>query len=134
MPVHTSPRNDQDLGFDRAALLLLVGDDRELLRDIVKLFLESAPPLLKEIGDAVAVADGERVELAAHALRGAAKNFYVRKLEDAAWGLEQLGLNRNLADAVVAYAKLKAEFQKVRALLRTVVAEECHHDDSDRGR
>ena len=98
-----------------------VGDDLDLLRDIVNLFLESAPQLLKEIRDAVAVADGERVELAAHALRGAARNFFTAGVEDAALVLETMGRSRDLAHAKSACGVLATELDKLRSLLLSML-------------
>jgi HPt (histidine-containing phosphotransfer) domain-containing protein len=56
--------------LDESALLKLVGDDRDLARQMADLFLDDPEPRVNEITAAVREQDPERLRRAAHALAG----------------------------------------------------------------
>ena len=118
-----SVQNRDSAVFDRAAILDLVGGDRELLREIVALFLETAPNFLQGIRDAAARGDGIALKTAAHALRGAARNFFAPRIEQAAQVLEQMGERHALQGALSACAALAAELDTLRPLLLSMLRE-----------
>lgn len=125
LPAQTKPpQQDGAALFDQAALMRHVGDDRELLKEIVELFLETVPHLLKDIRDAVGREDDNGLRTAAHALRGAARNFYAPGVEQAALALEQMGQSRALRGASSAYAELEKELDKVRPLLQAMLPDD----------
>ncbi|MGA2000324.1 MAG: Hpt domain-containing protein [Terriglobales bacterium] len=122
MPVRTkSPPSQETLFFDAAALMHHVGGDRELLREIVEIFLATAPQMLADVRGAVVSDDCQKVEQAAHALRGAAGNFFSASVEQAALALEAMGRSRDLADAKSAFGALAAELDKLRSLLELML-------------
>jgi HPt (histidine-containing phosphotransfer) domain-containing protein len=98
-----------------------VGGDRELLREIIEIFLTTAPQMLADVRGAVVSGDSRKVEQAAHALRGAARNFFSASVEQAALVLEAMGRNRDLADARSAFGVLAAEVDKLRSLLAVML-------------
>lgn len=121
MPAQTKPPPSQELSFlDAASLMKHVGGDRELLRDIVEIFLATVPQLLTAIRSAVVSGDSQKVEQAAHALRGAARNFFSASVEQAALALETMGRNRDLADARSAFGRLAAAVDKLCSLLESM--------------
>ena len=61
--------------FDEGRLLETVGCDRELLAEIVELFLEDAPAAVERLGAALESGQSQRVWRAAHALKGSVVNF-----------------------------------------------------------
>jgi HPt (histidine-containing phosphotransfer) domain-containing protein len=122
LPVRTkSPPSQETLFFDAAALMHHVGGDRELLREIVEIFLATAPQMLADVRGAVVSDDCQKVEQAAHALRGAAGNFFSASVEQAALALEAMGRSRDLADAKSAFGALAAELDKLRSLLELML-------------
>lgn len=125
MPVHTSPLHKVEV-FNKALLLRQLGNDRELLRDIVNLFLESAPPLLSDIKKAVARVDSPSLFEAAHALRGSARNFYAHTVEQAALALEVMAQKGHFLDAENAYRTLEVALDELCCQLR----EELSRGDS----
>ena len=120
MLVHTSPLHNQDVVFDKAALMRHVDNDPELLRDIVNLFLESAPPLLADMRGAIARVDAPALFEAAHALRGSARNFYAHGVEEAALTLELMAQKGFFMDAQKAYRVLEDAVEQLSSQLRTM--------------
>lgn len=116
-PQTKSPPAQEPPFFDAAAVMRRVGGDRKLLREIIEVFLATAPPMLTEVRDAVVSGDCRKVEQAAHALRGAARNFFSASVEQAALALEAMGRSRELADARSAFGVLAAELDKLRSSL-----------------
>lgn len=122
MPVPTkSPASQETLCCDAAALMHQVGGDREVLREIIEIFLATAPPMLSDVRGAVISGDCQKVEQAARALRGAARNFFSASVEQAALVLEAMGRSRDLADARSAFGVLAAEVDKLRSLLELML-------------
>jgi HPt (histidine-containing phosphotransfer) domain-containing protein len=101
-----------------------VGGDRKLLREIIEIFLATAPQMLTDIRDAILCGDCQKVERAAHALRGAASNFFSVRVDQAALALETMGLGRELADAKSAFGVLAAEFDQLRSALERMLRSE----------
>ncbi|MBZ5512067.1 MAG: Hpt domain-containing protein [Acidobacteriia bacterium] len=122
MPPQTkSPPSQETPCFDAAALMRHVGGDRKLLREIIEIFLATAPQMLTDARDAVMSGDCQKVERAAHALRGAASNFFSARVDQAALALETMGRSRDLADAKSAFGVLAAEFDQLRSWLERML-------------
>jgi HPt (histidine-containing phosphotransfer) domain-containing protein len=115
-----SPAHAHEMVFDKAALMRQVDHDPELLRDIIHLFLESAPALLSDVRNAVDRADSPALFAAAHSLRGSARNFYAHEVEQAALTLELMAQQRFLMDAQKAYRVLDDALDKLCSLLRAM--------------
>lgn len=122
MTVQTDFSESQEiLFFDVALLMQHVGGDQELLREIIQIFLATAPQMLTDVRGAVISGDSRKVEQAAHALRGAASNFFSASVEQAALVLEGMGRNRDLGEARSAFGRLAAEVDKLRSLLEVML-------------
>jgi HPt (histidine-containing phosphotransfer) domain-containing protein len=105
------------LDFDE--LLDRLGGDRELLRDIIQLFLEDTPPRLTALRHAVAAGDARAIRAEAHALKGSAGNMSAHRLVEAAATLEDIGTREDLTKAAPAWARLEADaLQLLDALQR----------------
>jgi CheY-like chemotaxis protein/HPt (histidine-containing phosphotransfer) domain-containing protein len=66
-----------------------MGDNRDLLRDVVEFFIEDSPELLEEIHAGMEHGDGRRVQRAAHSLKGLSANLEAPGVVEAARRLEQ---------------------------------------------
>jgi signal transduction histidine kinase/DNA-binding response OmpR family regulator len=104
--------------FDEAELRARVSGDEELLSDVVRIFLEDCPARLTAITAAVERRDGEAIQLAAHALKGAAGNLAAKGLFEAARVLERLGAESRLDAAEAASRVVAAEAANVVDALR----------------
>ncbi len=89
----------QEQLFDREAALARVGDDAELLTELVRLFLDDYPESLSAIDAAVAERDPRRLEHAAHTLKGAVANFGAEAVVKEAFELERQGRAGDLSHA-----------------------------------
>jgi two-component system, sensor histidine kinase and response regulator len=108
--------DDQDVPvvLDLSALLGQLEGDRELLREMVDLFLEDSPELLSRIRDAVRRGDAADLERAAHTLKGSVSNFRARAAAHAALRLEMIGRSGDLAEAEAALADLEQELERLK--------------------
>jgi HPt (histidine-containing phosphotransfer) domain-containing protein len=107
--------------IDRTVVLDRVGGDIGLLREIVAIFLAEYPTLLAEIRESVATADAQKLERAAHSLKGAVANFAVHTATQAAYRLETIGRSSNLDAAPEALATLEAQLAAIRPALTQLV-------------
>jgi PAS domain S-box-containing protein len=94
--------------LDRGKLLHRVAGDTELLNELITIYQEEAPKLLNEIRSAICTRDGDRLRLAAHALKGSAGNFEASAVQDVAWHLEQCGRANQWHEAEAELAKLES--------------------------
>jgi PAS domain S-box-containing protein len=100
--------------FDVAAMLRNIGDDTELLEELVKLFLQRYQAMLEAIRAALADRDHAAVEQAAHALKGTASNLCASEVVLSAGQLEALGRLGALVEGPMIYTQLE------KAVLRLV--------------
>jgi len=105
--------------IDFPAVMERLGDDEELLRELVGLYLDDEGTLLAAIRDAVAAADSVGLYRAAHTLKGAVSNFCAARARQAAQDVEMAGREGRLADAPALVNALDAELVLVRAALAT---------------
>ncbi len=84
---------------DLVSLLERVEGDKELLTEMVQLFLEDAPNLLNAMRDALQRGDMEVLERSAHSLKGAASNLSAKPAAAAALKLEKDAKNNNAESA-----------------------------------
>ncbi len=88
--------------------------DRELLRELVELFLKSSPGALASLRKGVESADPKQVENAAHSLKGTLGNFTARLAAATAQELESAGRERNLERATHLLPALEQQVGQVR--------------------
>lgn len=103
--------------FDHSALVERLGDDLELVTELIELFLEESPMLLADVQHAVDCRDAKAVERSAHRLKGSVGNFGMNKTCAAALRIEVLGRMGDLTDADAAYQSLHDELRQLQAEL-----------------
>jgi HPt (histidine-containing phosphotransfer) domain-containing protein len=106
--------------FDREAALARVGDDEELLVELVKIFLNDYPQSLSAIEEAVAKQDPPRLERAAHTLKGAVANFGAEPVVRQAYALERLGKMGDLSRASESLRQLHEALHQLEYELRPI--------------
>jgi PAS domain S-box-containing protein len=109
-------------GLDAAALLDGIGDDRKLLAELVDVFLDDTPKLLRRVKRAVKSGDPKQLKDSAHALKGSVGNFESARAFEAVRRLEMLARENNLADAPEAARVLEMEIVKLCQSLRDLKA------------
>ena len=100
--------------FDRAKVLANLGDDEELLGQLIEMYSEDEPRMLASVDAAVAAGDAESLYSSAHALKGAVSNFCAERAQARAQQLERLGREKQLAAAPTVLAELHQELIALR--------------------
>jgi HPt (histidine-containing phosphotransfer) domain-containing protein len=119
------------LGAEGQTVPFQTAGDGVLAKEMARLFLEDYPHRLNEIAEAIAHSDSERLERAAHVLRGSVANFPAREAVEAASILERLGGSGDLSGADEALALLEFEMGRLRAALTgSEVSKQEHHENS----
>jgi HPt (histidine-containing phosphotransfer) domain-containing protein len=108
---------------DVPALMDRLEGDRELLKELIALYLEDEPALLEEIARAVQQHDAEALRRAAHTLKGSVANFCAPAAQDAALALETAGRDRSLGSAAELLENLQQQLVAVREELQTLADE-----------
>ena len=99
--------------LDRRQILDRMGDDMELLKEVVDLFISDYPRLLKDIREAIPQGDAETLHGAAHALKGSLGTFAPEAASQAAFKLESMGRNQDFSGAREALMELEREVELV---------------------
>jgi CheY-like chemotaxis protein/HPt (histidine-containing phosphotransfer) domain-containing protein len=102
--------------FDKDEALQRVGGDVDLLRELVEVFLESCPGQLRELREAAAAGDPERMRRTAHAIKGAVSNFGARLAVEAAQRLETMDRD-GVASAAQTCAALEDRLARLQLTL-----------------
>jgi CheY-like chemotaxis protein len=105
----------------RPAFLSGLGDDVDLARKLVSIFLEQSPKLMDQIRDAIDTDDAPALRRAAHALKGTISNFPLGPARGAAAQMEGLGFDGDLAGAREALPLLQQEVDRLTALLPAMI-------------
>jgi CheY-like chemotaxis protein/HPt (histidine-containing phosphotransfer) domain-containing protein len=110
-------------GIDASSLLDGVGGDRNLLREMVDVFVTDTPKLVGRIRRAITRNDAERLTGAAHALKGSVGNFDSGAVFEAVRRLEVAGREKNLTNAPALFAAAKTEIARLtRSLRKEIIA------------
>ena len=95
---------------DIEAALKFVGGDRDILKEVVHVFLdEDYPEQLKRLKDGIGQHDAQTVKAAAHSIKGAVRSLGGTAPGSIALKLEEMGRNNDLAKAEAAVQELELE-------------------------
>jgi HPt (histidine-containing phosphotransfer) domain-containing protein len=108
-------------GFDVAQALALAGGDRELLRLMIDLFLDSCPGDLAALGEAIRRGDPGALRSAAHKFLGQVGAFSA-SAQQATRQLHQMAQAGTLDEAEAVYAGLEGQVEGLQAALRCWLA------------
>lgn len=108
---------------DREALMERLGGDGSLLKEIVDLFVQDCSRLLADMKEAVGQRDAERLEMAAHSLKGSVGNFGAPQAVATLAEVEALARRWDLFAASEALKKAEQELQRVKEGLAELVQE-----------
>ncbi len=102
--------------FDRAAVLDNLDGDRELLREIASIYVNSYIEDLNRIAAAIAAGDAAKVFALTHTIKGSIGNFGAGEAVEVARTIERHAREGQLGD-------IEASFQRLQALLDQLAAE-----------
>ena len=109
--------------FRPFALWERVGEDMELLRELVEMFSVEYPRLMREIESAVRDGDSKRLEKASHKLKGSLLQFAAPLACEAAANLESASGEITSEIAGTLISKLKIEVDSLVDMLRIMISE-----------
>ena len=112
-----APDSQLEPDLNEAAILARVDGDRELLKELVNLFLQDGPKLRTELQAALAARDGKRLQRAAHTLKGIVDLFQAKAAHAAALQLEQFARDCDFSQAERAIANLEQELARLEPAL-----------------
>lgn len=122
MKISIEPRNGGDprwgATLDVEDALQRLGNDQELLRDIMQIYLEDSPAMVEKIHAAVSGCDANGLQRAAHSLKGLAANLSAAEVVGVAAQLEHMGAARNLAEAAKAAAAIDQRVAELNEALQ----------------
>lgn len=105
-PVDGSP-------IDWSEALANAGDDDDLLRELVEVFLQETPVLMKQASQALVDADSRSLSTASHSLKGSMLFLNPRAAVESANKLEQLADAFNFDEAGRLYKSLQTQYAEI---------------------
>jgi len=108
---------DHDKVFKMEELLEITGGNRELAKEVIRLYLASLPKFMAQIENGIAQGDSKSVEFGSHALKGMSYNLSAQRVAKTALELEKMGRDGNLSGAGEMYSKLEAEVEYLKEAL-----------------
>lgn len=109
--------------IDTAALMDRLDGDRDLLKELIGLYLEDEQGLLDQIAAAIREGQAGALARSAHTLKGSVGNFCAAAAHASAAALEAAGREGRLAEAPALQQRLLDELSQVRTALRSLAAD-----------
>jgi signal transduction histidine kinase/DNA-binding response OmpR family regulator len=119
-PRHSS-KEEQPQSFDLDAALEIVEGNRELLFELIHLFMEESPGQLADLGRAVSGRDAVEVALRAHSLKGPLTSLGAHAAAEKAWRLEQMGRSSQMDGIDEARDALERELDRLGPALAALL-------------
>jgi two-component system, sensor histidine kinase and response regulator len=117
-------RGNGDGVLDEIALLVTVGGNRELAGELAQIFLQELEPRMQEMESAIREGDADRLQFAAHALRGSAASLSATQVTASAAALEAMAREGDLSMAESVFACLEDEMEGLTERL-TILKQEA---------
>ncbi|MBL9080080.1 MAG: Hpt domain-containing protein [Planctomycetes bacterium] len=92
--------------------------DPELLLDLIQMFLEDGPEKVRSVHEGLQAGDFEKMERAAHSLKGSSGNLGARLLQDTCEQIQIATRHRQLEESRQLVTDLDAKFAEAEAALR----------------
>jgi len=113
-----SPRlPQQNEVFDKVVIMRRLGDNEDLLRQIINVFLESLPDQLEELKQGVGSEDAAVIRQKAHRIKGASASIGAEAVRETAAALEEAGKKGELKATLPLLEELQQEIENLRSVL-----------------
>ncbi len=111
---------DQVLDMTVVEELLSFADDGdpELLLDLIQMFLDDGPTKIQSINEGLAAGDFDKMERAAHSLKGSSGNLGARLLQEACEQMQIATRNHKLDESRRLTPEVAARFGEAEVALR----------------
>jgi PAS domain S-box-containing protein len=110
--------------LDRVELMTRIDGNRELLVELVRLFIEERPLMLASMEKALGEGDGPELAKGAHKAKGALGNLSAPLAQQAAVELERLARHGDLALATDVFLRLRTQVDRLEAELRALTQDD----------
>ncbi|MCF7810316.1 response regulator [bacterium] len=103
--------------FNIEDILNRLGDDEEILVEILEVFIEDIPKQIEIVREALIQQDSEQIRSQAHTLKSACGNVGAQSLQELSRMLEEAGKKNNLPKSKSIFENIEAEFSKLNIFL-----------------
>jgi len=103
--------------FDRSALLERVGGDKDLLNEIIAMFIEDIPVQLEELKQGIRENDAAVIRGQGHKIKGASATVGAEAMRQAAYEIELAGTHGKLDSVSGLVANLEQEFERLKEVM-----------------
>ena len=103
--------------IDLEEVLERVENDRELLIELIEIFLEDYPNKITELKNSVANKNGENTQNIAHSLKGASANISAKKISSIFLGIENSVKDNNFAAVEQVLGQLEGLIEDLKKFL-----------------
>ena len=100
-----------------AALLAKTGGDRSLVHEMINIFLEELPGRMESIESAILETQHQKLETAAHSLKGSLGYFSISGAFESTSTLVEIARSKNLERAPAVFARLKDQTRRLESSL-----------------
>lgn len=123
LPSGTDTRLPADKRWDLNVALESVKGDLDLLRIVMETYLEESPQLVTAMRQAIEQADGSRLNMAAHSLKGSLRFFGAEQGFQLAYQLELMGREKEIDKATATLGELEAFLAQLTPRLRDYLSQ-----------
>ncbi len=106
--------------IDMEKALDIVGGDKELLRELLEMFLKDCPEKIRGLEQAIRDKDDKVLSEVAHSLKGASGNLRLTKIYELCLALENKGKEKDMSDAPKMLNELKEHISKLRRMVDAI--------------
>ncbi|MFO7801720.1 MAG: response regulator [Desulfovermiculus sp.] len=117
-PAEAAPETEEI--FQEAELLARVGDDQDVMREILEEVLSDVPNRLESLKKAAQDGDAREVRSFAHSIKGMAGNISAPRVRETASKLETLAANQDLSGMEELIWELESEFELLKTELKKI--------------
>jgi len=114
---HDIAFNTNKAEFDSEELLERIENDRDLFKEVIRIFVQDTPGLISLLGDGISERNGGRVEKAAHTIKGSCAMISAKRLEGLAHQLEMMGRENDLTGAEAVYQDVIDCFNDLKQIM-----------------
>lgn len=107
----------EQLVFDKNGMLRRMMDDHDIVKDVIKAFLEDMPAQIERLRESVLINDINASELISHSIKGAAANVSGDYLLEVALKMEQAGKSKDIALLKRLLPELENRFSELKAAI-----------------
>ena len=111
------------LRISKQDLLDAFDNDRELLKEVIDIFIADYPPLMETLKNALVSRDAELARRTAHDLKGMLKNFQADAASETAFALEEMGRTGEFEGGDKLCKTLNEQIVKIETALASMIAE-----------